>query len=141
MGFRKFTRLILIISFCIHLSACILPKPPLINFISMDGNDIIIEYNAKKIGHKITKLWTEPISDMERVEIPFEILKYIISPNNKNKILINVSKFSDDDIYQGSFNIFIGFQNRRFDRITVFVKINKKDCTITVLDEYSFWFL
>ena len=48
MGFRKFTRLILIISFCIHLSACILPKPPLINFISMDGNDIIIEYNAKK---------------------------------------------------------------------------------------------
>ena len=64
MGFRKFTRLILIIFFCIHLSACILPKPPLINFISMDGNDIIIEYNAKKIGHEMTKLWAEAISNI-----------------------------------------------------------------------------
>lgn len=139
MGFRKFTRLILLISFCIHLSACILPKPPLINFISMEGNDIIIEYNVKKIGNKITRLQTESINDMQRVEIPFEILKYSISPQNKNKILVTVSKYSDK--FQGSFNIFIGFQNRRFDRITVFVKIDKKDCTITVIDEYSFWFL
>ncbi|UTC42958.1 MULTISPECIES: hypothetical protein [unclassified Treponema] len=139
MGFRKFTRLILLISFCIHLSACILPKPPLINFISIEGNDIIIEYNVKKIGNKITRLQTESINDMQRVEIPFEILKYSISPQNKNKILVTVSKYSDK--FQGSFNIFIGFQNRRFDRITVFVKIDKKDCTITVIDEYSFWFL
>ncbi|UTC55280.1 hypothetical protein [Treponema sp. OMZ 906] len=139
MGFRKFTRLILLISFCIHLSACILPKPPLINFISMEGNDIIIEYNVKKIGNKITRLQTESINDMQRVEIPFEILKYSISPQNKNKILVTVSKYSDK--FQGSFNIFIGFQNRRFDKITVFVKIDKKDCTITVVDEYSFWFL
>ena len=139
MGFRKFTRLILLISFCIHLSACILPKPPLINFISMEGNDIIIEYNVKKIGNKITRLQTESINDMQRVEIPFEILKYSISPQNKNKILVTVSKYSDK--FQGSFNIFIGFQNRRFDRITVFVKIDKKECTITVIDEYSFWFL
>ena len=139
MGFRKFTRLILLISFCIHLSACILPKPPLINFISMEGNDIIIEYNVKKIGNKITRLQTESINDMQRVEIPFEILKYSISPQNKNKILVTVSKYSDK--FQVSFNIFIGFQNRRFDKITVFVKIDKKDCTITVVDEYSFWFL
>ena len=139
MGFRKFTRLILLISFCIHLSACILPKPTLINFISMEGNDIIIEYNVKKIGNKITRLQTESINDMQRVEIPFEILKYSISPQNKNKILVTVSKYSDK--FQGSFNIFIGFQNRRFDKITVFVKIDKKDCTITVVDEYSFWFL
>lgn len=139
MGFRKFTRLILLISFCIHLSACILPKPPLINFISMEGNDIIIEYNVKKIGNKITRLQTESINDMQRVEIPFEISKYSISPQNKNKILVTVSKYSDK--FQGSFNIFIGFQNRRFDRITVFVKIDKKECTITVIDEYSFWFL
>ena len=139
MGFRKFTRLILLISFCIHLSACILPKPPLINFISMEGNDIIIEYNVKKIGNKITRLQTESINDMQRVEIPFEILKYSISPQNKNKILVTGSKYSDK--FQGSFNIFIGFQNRRFDKITVFVKIDKKDCTITVVDEYSFWFL
>ena len=139
MGFRKFTRLILLISFCIHLSACILPKPPLINFISMEVNDIIFEYNVKKIGNKITRLQTESINDMQRVEIPFEILKYSISPQNKNKILVTVSKYSDK--FQGSFNIFIGFQNRRFDKITVFVKIDKKDCTITVVDEYSFWFL
>ena len=139
MGFRKFTRLILIISFCIHLSACILPKPPLINFISMDGNEIVIEYNAKKIGNKIIRLQAESINDMQRVEIPFEILKYSISPQNKNKILVTVSKYSD--MFQGSFDIFIGFQNRRFDRITVFVKIDKKGCAITVLDEYSFWFL
>ncbi|UTC95201.1 hypothetical protein E4N85_05430 [Treponema denticola] len=138
MGFRKFTRLILIISFCIHLSACILPKPPLINFISMDGNEIVIEYNAKKIGNKIIRLQAESINDMQRVEIPFEILKYSISPQNKNKILVTVSKYSD--MFQGSFDIFIGFQNRRFDRITVFVKMDKNDCTITVLDEDSFWF-
>ncbi|MGI5063719.1 hypothetical protein E4N95_09565 [Treponema denticola] len=138
MDFRKFTRLILIISFCIHLSACILPKPPLINFISMDGNEIVIEYNAKKIGNKIIRLQAESINDMQRVEIPFEILKYSISPQNKNKILVTVSKYSD--MFQGSFDIFIGFQNRRFDRITVFVKMDKNDCTITVLDEDSFWF-
>ena len=138
MGFRKFRRLILIIPFCIHLSACILPKPPLINFISMDGNEIVIEYNAKKIGNKIIRLQAESINDMQRVEIPFEILKYSISPQNKNKILVTVSKYSD--MFQGSFDIFIGFQNRRFDRITVFVKMDKNDCTITVLDEDSFWF-
>lgn len=104
----------------------------------MDGNEIVIEYNAKKIGNKIIRLQAESINDMQRVEIPFEILKYSISPQNKNKILVTVSKYSD--MFQGSFDIFIGFQNRRFDRITVFVKMDKNDCTITVLDEDSFWF-
>ncbi|WP_315451176.1 hypothetical protein [uncultured Treponema sp.] len=141
MGFRKFARLILIIPFCIYLSTCILPKPPLIKFIAMDGNDIIIEYNIKKIGNKITRLWAEPVNDIEQGEIPFEILRYSINPKNKNIVLITISKYSYDDTHQSLFNIYIGFKNRRFDRITVSVMMDKKDCKITVLNEYSFWFL
>ena len=107
----------------------------------MDGNDIIIEYNIKKIGNKITRLWAEPVNDIEQGEIPFEILRYSINPKNKNIVLITISKYSYDDTHQSLFNIYIGFKNRRFDRITVSVMMDKKDCKITVLNEYSFWFL